>query len=102
MMSSLDERFDQIIIDSPPVLGFADSIIVTTSVDGVILVVHGSKTPKETLQRAKEAILQVNGKILGVVINRVNIERGNYGYYYYRYNYYYGDKKRKKELPLSS
>jgi polysaccharide biosynthesis transport protein len=102
MLRSLDERFDQIIVDSPPILGFADSIIVTTSVEGVVLVVHGSKTPRETLQRAKEAILQVNGRILGVVINRVNLERGDYGYYYYRYNhYYYGKEKGKKELPLS-
>jgi capsular exopolysaccharide synthesis family protein len=101
MMESLGKKFDHIVLDSPPALGFADSVILSTSVDAVILVVLGGKTPKETLQRAKEVLLQVNAKILGVVINRVNIHRGDYGYYYYRYHYYYGRNGKKKELPLA-
>jgi len=102
MMESLGERFDHLVLDSPPVLGFADSIILSTAVDGVILVVLGGKTPRETLQRAKEILHQVNAKILGVVINRVDIQRSDYGYYYYRYHYYYGKEEKKKELPLTS
>ena len=97
MMESLGERFDHLILDSPPVLGFADTIILSTSVDGVILVVLGGKTPRETLQRAKEVLHQVNAKILGVVINRIDIQRSDYGYYYYRYHYYYGKEGKKKE-----
>ena len=100
MMEFLGERFDHIVFDSPPVLGFADSIILSTAVDGVILVVLGGKTPRETLQRAKEVLHQVNAKILGVVINRIDIQRSDYGYYYYRYHYYYGKEGKKKELPL--
>ena len=69
--------------------------------DGIVLVTLSGKTPRETLQRAKEALYQVNAKILGVVINRVNIQRSDYGYYYYRYHYYYGHGKKKKELPRS-
>jgi succinoglycan biosynthesis transport protein ExoP len=98
MMETLGERFDHIVFDSPPVLGFADSIILSTAVDGVILVVLGGKTPRETLQHAKEVLHQVNAKILGVVINRVDIQRSDYGYYYYRYHYYYGKEGKKKEL----
>ncbi len=102
MVDSLAEQFDHIVLDSPPVLGFADSIILSTSVDGVILVVLGGKTPRETLERAKEVLHQVNAKILGVVINRVNIQRSDYGYYYYRYHYYYGKEGKKKEIPFTS
>jgi succinoglycan biosynthesis transport protein ExoP len=102
MMESLGEKFDHILLDSPPVLGFADALILSTAVDGVVLVVWGGKTPKETLQRAKEVLYQVNAKILGVVINRVDLQRGNYGYYYYRYHYYYGKEGKKKELPFTS
>ncbi len=103
LLDSLDQRFDHIVFDSPPVLGFADSIILSTAIDGMILVIVGGKTPRETLQRAKELLLQANAKILGVVINRVNIERSEYGYYYYRYHYYYGKEgKKKKELPYLS
>lgn len=102
MTESLGERFDHIVFDSPPVLGFADTIILSTAVDGIILVVLGGKTPRETLQRAKEVLYQVNAKILGVVINRINIQKSDYGYYYYRYQYYYGKEKKKKELPYTS
>ena len=102
MIGTLEEKFDHILLDSPPVLGFADSLILSTTVDGVVLVVLGGKTPKETLQRAKEVLYQVNAKILGVVINRVDIQRGHYGYYYYRYHYYYGKEGKKKELPFTS
>jgi len=63
-------------------------------------VVLGGKTPRETLQRAKEALYQVNAKILGVVINGIDIQRSDYGYYYYRYHYYYG-KEGKKKLPFT-
>jgi polysaccharide biosynthesis transport protein len=102
MMESLGERFDHIVLDSPPVLGFADTIILSTSVEGIILVVLGGKTPRETLQRAKEVLHQVNAKILGVVINRIDIQRSDYGYYYYRYQYYYGKEGKKKEIPYTS
>jgi len=103
MMDSLGKRFDHIILDSPPVLGFADSIILSNSVDGIILVVLSGKTPRETLQRAKEILLQVNAKILGVVINRVNIHRIHDGYYYYyRYHHYYGSEGEKKKIPYAS
>jgi Mrp family chromosome partitioning ATPase len=98
-MESLGDRFDHIVFDSPPVLGFADSIILSTAVDGIILVVLGGKTPRESLQRAKEILQQVNAKILGVVINRIDIQRSDYGYYYYRYSHYYGKGEKKKELP---
>ena len=104
MMKSLGERFDHIVLDSPPVLGFADSIILSSFVDGIILVALGGRTSRETLQRAKEALYQVNAKILGVVINRVNIHRSDYGYYYYRYHSYYGEgeKRGRKKLPYIS
>ncbi len=98
MIQSLCERFDHLIIDSPPVLGFADSTILSAAVDGTIIVVLGGKTPRETLQQAKEILLQVNARIIGVVINRVDIRRSDYGASYYRY-YYGHEKRQKKELP---
>jgi succinoglycan biosynthesis transport protein ExoP len=100
MMEALSEQFDHIVIDSPPVIGFADSVILASASDGVMLVVLCGKTSKEALQRAKEAIVQVEAKILGVVINRVDLRRSEYGYHYYRYYYYYGeDGKKKKKIP---
>ena len=100
-MQFLEGKFDHIVLDSPPVLGFADSIVLSAIVDGVLLVVSGGKTPRETLQRAKDSLSQVNAKILGVVINQVDIGRSDYGYYYYRYQYYYGKEGKKKKLPYT-
>ena len=97
MLHVLEERFDHILIDSPPLIGFADSVILSSVSDGVMLVVLGGKTPRDTLQRAKNILLQVDAKILGVVINRVDIQRSDYGYYYYRYYYYYGEDGSKKK-----
>lgn len=97
MTHSLKEQFDHVVFDSPPVLGFADTTILSTLVDGIVLVVLGGKTPKETLQRAKDVLLQVEAHILGVVINRVDTRRSDYNHYYY--HYYYGKEKQKKELP---
>jgi len=102
MMQTLEARFDHVVVDSPPVLGFADTAVLSTHVDGMILVSLSGKTPRETLQRARDLLYQVNAKILGVVINRVNIRRSDYGYYYYRYHYYYGKEEKKKELPYAS
>ena len=99
MLGSLETRFDHILVDSPPVLGFADAVILSSSVNGVILTVLGGKTPRGALQRAKEALQQTQTKILGVVINRVNIRRSDYGYYYHQYNSYYGDEGKMKKIP---
>lgn len=102
MMEWLKGQFDHVLFDSPPILGFADTVILATCVDGVVLVAQAGKTPRETLHHARDILLQVNAKILGVIINRVDIERSDYGYYYYRYYYYYGGdgKKKRKELPF--
>jgi succinoglycan biosynthesis transport protein ExoP len=101
MLETLEARFDHILVDSPPVLGFADAIVLSSSVNGVILTVLGGKTPRWALQRAKEALQQTNTKILGVVINRVDIRRSDYGYYYH-YHSYYGEEGKKKEIPYVS
>ncbi len=99
MVESLGERFDHIVIDAPPILGFADSTVLSTCVDGTILVVQAGKTPRETLLRAKDILLQVNARILGVVINRVNLRGSGYDGYGYYYHHYYGEKSKHEELP---
>ena len=98
MLGVLEARFDHILVDSPPVLGFADAVVLSSSVNGVILTVLGGKTPRWSLQRAKEALQQTQTKILGVVINRVDIRRSDYGYYH-QYHSYYGEEGKMKEIP---
>jgi len=102
MLQFLGRTFEQIIFDSPPVLSFGDSLILSNCVDGVVLVVMSEKTPREALQQSKNALLQVNAKILGVVVNRVDIGRTTHRYYNYGNYYYYEQEGKTKELSYKS
>jgi capsular exopolysaccharide synthesis family protein len=92
----LSQHFKYIIIDSPPVLSVTDARLLTSYVDGVILVVHGGKTNKNAISRASVHLQQVGAKVLGTLINNVNVESPEYSYYYnqyYDYQYYSQDEK---------
>ncbi|KYH34272.1 tyrosine-protein kinase YwqD [Clostridium tepidiprofundi DSM 19306] len=85
------DEFDLIILDSPPVLAVTDAQVLSTMVDGVILVVESGKTEKEALVKSKEHLDKVKANIIGVVINKIPVNKGKgYGYYYY---YYYEHEK---------
>lgn len=81
----LSEKFDRIIIDSPPVVTVTDAAVLSTLVDGVVLVVRAFATRKEVARHAARAIQDVGGKIVGAVLNSVNLERDEYKYHYYYY-----------------
>jgi len=80
------ERTEVVVFDSPPILAVTDAAILSTMVDGVVLVVDPSKTKRRDIRRAREAIEAVGGKILGVVLNRMSRGSGLY-YYYSHYGY---------------
>ena len=90
LLEHLKEEYDHIILDSPPLLGFADSLVLSRVVDGTVLVLRNQKTPKPAARYARDRILQVGGYILGVVVNDVHMERGSYYYGKYSSYYYYG------------
>ncbi|KHD35760.1 capsular biosynthesis protein [Clostridium acetobutylicum] len=77
--------FKYIILDAPPVIAVTDPQILSTMVDGVILVVTSGVADIEAAKRAKELLENVNANIIGSVLNRVDTEsrRGYYGSYYY-------------------
>lgn len=74
------------IVDSPPLLSVADSRILATLVEGVVLVVQGGVIPRELVQRAQFHVREVGGNVIGVVLNNVNVRADDY--YYYRYSHY--------------
>jgi len=94
LFSELAERFDLVLIDSPPVLPVADAMILTSYADGVLLVVASGQTRRTELQRTTEKLAQANAPIVGMVLNKVNTydrygRYGGYGRYgaYGRYSY---------------
>ena len=94
VIETLASNFDHIIIDSPPVASFADSLILSALVEGVIIVVKGGTTPREMAQRTQGHLRSVGARILGVVINQIKLQPHDYYYYstYYSRYYYGGDK----------
>ena len=80
------DQFDHIIIDTPPCLSVTDSVVLSVEADRVILVARSGQTPKAALRRASELLLQVNARVMGVVLNAFNVHSGE-GYYNY-----YGSK----------
>jgi len=78
--------FAHIIFDSPPLLSFADSSILSTRVDAIVLIVWGGRTNRDLAIRGREKLTQGRARLIGAVINNVRREDGDY--YYYRSKYY--------------
>ena len=87
LLSATAHEFTHVVIDSPPVSSFTDGVLVSTLVDGVLLVVHGGKTSRQVARRSRQLLQDVGAKILGVVLN--NISARSYDYYYYQQDSYY-------------
>lgn len=96
-LKTLEEYFDLIIVDAPPILPVTDGQIMSNLVDGVILVVRQNHTDKRAVAEMKARLEQANANILGVVLNDVRA-KGADGYYgngegYYGYGYGYSSEK---------
>ena len=86
-IAELREQADVVVFDSPPVLAVSDAAVLSTLVDGVVLVTDSGKTRIPAAVQAAERIASVGGVILGVVLNRVKARSGGYYYYYYYHDY---------------
>jgi capsular exopolysaccharide synthesis family protein len=89
----LSENFTHIVIDSPPAISFTDASILSTMVDGVMLVVHGGRSSRAVVRRAKQQLLDVGAHLFGIVLNNVKLEGTNYYYYSGYYSSYYGEEE---------
>jgi len=92
MITLLSDNFTHIIIDSPPAISFTDASILSTMVDGVMLVVHGGRSSRAVVRRAKQQLLDVGAHIYGIVLNNVKLESSNYYYYSGYYSSYYANE----------
>jgi succinoglycan biosynthesis transport protein ExoP len=86
-IAELREQADVVILDSPPVLAVSDAAVLSTLVDGIVLVMDSGKTRIPAAVQAAERIASVGGVLLGVVLNRVKARSGGYYYYYYYHDY---------------
>jgi cell division septation protein DedD len=107
-LAEVRQEYDLVLIDAPPVLPVADSSLLATKVDGVILIYQVGKVPRNSLVRAKERIENVKARLLGIVLNDIRPEVSGASYVSQYYMHYYGEhtdrplkkKSGKTEKPL--
>jgi polysaccharide biosynthesis transport protein len=93
LLTELGDRFTHVIIDSPPCISFTDASILSTMVDGVVLVVHSGRSSRAVVRRAKQQLLDVGANLFGVVLNNVKVESQEYYYAGYYAGYYTADEE---------
>ncbi len=93
LLEELEEKFDYIFIDTPPVGLVTDAVIIANKVIGTIIISRQNVTTKDYLSATVETLERTGAKILGVILNDVNFESNSYKYshkYSYGYGYGYG------------
>ncbi len=85
----MKQRFDLVLIDSPPILGVSDASVLASEVDLTMIVVQHRKLPRNMLMRVKTAVENVGGHVIGVVLNNVDVRSDSQYQYYTSYYTYY-------------
>jgi capsular exopolysaccharide synthesis family protein len=101
LLATLAEKFTHVIVDSPPAISFTDASILSTFVDGVVLVVHGGRSSRAVVRRAKQQLLDIGANIFGIVLNNVKIEKTEDYYYGGYYGYYKSSYYTSEEEPAA-
>jgi capsular exopolysaccharide synthesis family protein len=90
LLAAQRHQFDWIFIDAPPILAMADAPVLCPIVDGLVMIVWAESSTRPALQRAVDQVHRVGGKLTGIVLNKVDLERNSY-----YYGQYYGEYYRK-------
>jgi capsular exopolysaccharide synthesis family protein len=91
LMQTLRERYDRIVVDTPPVLGLSETSIMQGLVDGVLFVIWTGNTPARSAKAAVDMLAANGANFYGFVLNRLDLSAtaNYYQYYYYSHDYYY-------------
>jgi polysaccharide biosynthesis transport protein len=84
VLNQLSEQYDHIVVDTPPSLSVTDAVVLSPRADAVVLVIRSGQTTKQALRRSRDILAQVNAKVVGVLLNAVDLSSPDY-YYYYEY-----------------
>lgn len=99
LLQYLKGNFKHVVIDSPPAVSFTDAAILSTLVDGVVLVAMAGRSSLHLMRRFKQRLGSIGARIYGVVINGIKPSSIEYGYYGYGYTYSYYDAPEDDETP---
>ncbi len=102
LLEGASGAFKYIIIDSPPIASFTDGVLISSLVDGVLLVVHGGRTSRQVVKRTRQMLQEIGARIIGVVLNKIDLRSQEYYYYHQDYETYYSDTNGKNAVPDKS
>lgn len=102
LIEMLRKNFDRIIVDTPPLLGIADSLLISKSVDGLIFIIRADQTTQRDVATASEILHQSKAQVYGFVLNCVNLRRIENYYYYGRYYSRYYEPAYYHNLPQNN
>jgi Mrp family chromosome partitioning ATPase len=83
ILALVRQPYDYVLIDSPPVMAVSDALLLSTMVDGVVVVIGSRGTPRDIVRHACSRLRHAQANILGTMINRVNIKHNGYAATYY-------------------
>jgi len=99
LISIAAEKFDQVIIDGPPVMGLADAPILANMATGTLLVIEAGETRIAVARNALKRLVAARAHVVGALLTKFSSKHAGYGYGYGAYNYYsYGSKDEPKKL----
>ncbi|MFQ5537880.1 MAG: polysaccharide biosynthesis tyrosine autokinase [Gemmatimonadota bacterium] len=89
LLEEFEGRYDQIVLDSPPILAVTDAVILAVHTDGVVLVLRSGETEQRTAERAVDQLRRVGVRVFGAVLNEVSAASPDESYYLqYYYSYH--------------
>jgi len=97
LLEQLEQEFDLIILDTPPIMGISDAWTLARRVDALVHLIHWAETPRETVRSSIRQLEVLDLRPTGFVLSMVNMQQqrqygyGGYGYYYGKYKHYYHD-----------
>ena len=94
VMEECSEKFERVLLDSPPAVPVTDPAVLAGYCDGVVMVVRAGRTAHNEARRARRNLVDAGARILGAVLNDCDIKRRGYGSYGYAYGYYGSDRGR--------
>jgi succinoglycan biosynthesis transport protein ExoP len=97
LLDTLRKHYNHILIDSSPSTAVTDAVVLSKSVDGIVLVIRAGDTAREIVKNGVAQFEAVGSRVLGAVLNGVDMGRDSYYYYQYYYYYYGEDGDRKKK-----
>lgn len=89
MLEEASVEYDLVILDAPPLLGFAEPLQMASAVDGVIVVARAGRTSRRAVASVLATLHRLRAKVVGLVLNEVHKELSDSYYYYGYYRSYY-------------